>query len=208
MVKQSLLSLDCPSLNTPLESHICRWRRRLHSDDLGLGEAYDVHSDARGPTKRNAMEDEKGRHLGSGHTAAQAWAVELGKERDGFRGSEPVAGVLAVAARGATVAVGLVAVLVGVLLFIHVVMISSTAASMLRARRATVAAFVCSFVVVVLIRGHQVASLIRRRMVTGVVGMPCSLALLILRDQYNSITTLQWQLYRIHNIFEHYYMII
>lgn len=94
--------------------------------------------------------------------------------------SEPVVWVLAVAARWAAVAVRFVAVLVRVLLLVHVVVMLS---ALLWAWWAAVAAaLVRALVVVVFIRGHQVAPLVSCGVVSCVVGKPCLLALLVLRQ--------------------------
>lgn len=91
-------------------------------------------------------------------------------------GSEPMSGVIAVAARGTSVAMRLVRVLIGVLVvLVGVLMLSA----MLRARGHEVASLVRPLVVEILFRSHQVASFVRSGMVTRVVALSHSLALLI-----------------------------
>lgn len=91
-------------------------------------------------------------------------------------GSESMPGVVAVAARGAAVAVRLVGVLVRVRVVLVGVLLFP---AVLRARRHAVAAFVRPLVVVVLVRRHQVPALVGGGVVSGVVALPQLLALLI-----------------------------
>lgn len=91
------------------------------------------------------------------------------------RGSEPMAGVIAVAARRAPVAMGLIGVLIGVLVVLVGVRML---AAVLRARRHAVASLVRPLVVEILLRRHQVAPLVGSGMVARVVALPHSLALL------------------------------
>lgn len=88
----------------------------------------------------------------------------------GSVGSEPVPGVVAVAARRAAVAMRLVGVLVGVLVVLVGVL--------LRGGGHAVAALVRPLVVVVLVRRHEVAPLVGGGVVPGVVALPHLLALL------------------------------
>lgn len=90
--------------------------------------------------------------------------------------SEPVPGVVAVAARWTAIAMWLICILIGVLVVLVGVLLLS---AMLRARRHAVASLVRLLVVVVFVRCHQVASLIWGRVVSRVVALSRSLALQI-----------------------------
>lgn len=169
------------------EPCISRRKCRLWSDGEGSGgvKEFLLCSSRETLTKRKC----NGRCIQFWTEAILArWLCGSGLEDEtGQGGSEPVSWVLAVAAWGTAVAVGLVGVLVGVLvalLLFHVVVVS-TAATVLRARGAPVPPLVCSFIVVVLVWGHQVAPFVGGGVVPGVVGMPCFLLLLVLMYKYH-----------------------
>lgn len=89
-------------------------------------------------------------------------------------GSEPVPGVMAVAARRAAIAMGFVCILIGVLVVLVGVLLLS---ALLRAGRHAVASLVRPLVVVIFVRCHQVAPFVRGRVVSCVVALSHSLAL-------------------------------
>lgn len=91
-------------------------------------------------------------------------------------GSEPVPGIVAVAARWTSIAMGLVGVLIGVLVILVGVLLLS---AVLRARRHAVASFMCSLIVVIFVWCHQIAPLICGGVVSCVVALSHSLALMI-----------------------------
>lgn len=93
-------------------------------------------------------------------------------------GSEPVPGIVAVAARWTSIAMGLVGVLIGVLVILVGVLLLST---VLRARRHAVASLMRSLIVVVFVWCHQVAPFVGCRVVSCVVALSHSLALVITR---------------------------
>lgn len=104
------------------------------------------------------------------------WAAWATVARGVF--SEPVPGVMAIAARWTAIAMWLVCILIGILVVLVGVLLLS---AMLGARGHAVASLMCPLVVVVFIWCHQVATFIWGRVVSCVVTLSHSLALLITR---------------------------